>query len=268
MSRKRKQVLTALFIVAAMVATALGQQAQTPTPKPEVAPKPPDDYVEMSGFKGKIFEIKYRDPGAVLRVVAQLGSGFKGARMSYSDEFKTITVRDFPENLATIEEAIKRLDTPAPPQPDVELRMHLLIATNAEGASNQYPADLNDVVKQLQSTLSYKSYQLVASIVQRVKDGTRNLHGDGVAQVGPPIVAQPVDVPYGYEIGWVSLTPSASGAPTIQVSRFQFGIPPSPLGRAGIAADLTMRDGEKVVVGTASLKDRGMVLVISPRILK
>src|SRR5688572_12824915 len=83
--------------------------------QPTTADKSSDDAVTERQFKTKIFELKYRDPGTLANVVRQLGSGFKGAGISTNAEFKTITVRDFPENIATIEEAIKRLDTPAPP---------------------------------------------------------------------------------------------------------------------------------------------------------
>src|SRR5882724_13092183 len=146
-----------LVMTLAFAPMALGQEAKTPAPTPMAASKGPD-YVEEKGFKGKIFEIKYRDLSGLLQVIRPLGSGFKGATMSIDREFKTLTVRDFPENIASIEEAIKRLDTPEVTRPDIELRMHVLLASNKEGASNQYPADLKDVIGELQKTLSFKEY--------------------------------------------------------------------------------------------------------------
>src|SRR5256885_8470449 len=118
------RIFTAIALFLSLVTVTLGQQATTAP----AANSP--DYVEEKGFKGKVLEIKHRDPGALMRAIAHLGSGFKGARMSYSDEFKTITVRDFPENIAAIEEALKRLDTPEASHPEVELRVHVLIASN------------------------------------------------------------------------------------------------------------------------------------------
>ncbi|HLG15564.1 MAG TPA: hypothetical protein VJH03_13850 [Blastocatellia bacterium] len=246
-------------------------QAQTPGPAQPAAPRPPE-YVETTGFRGKVFTVKYREPRAVMDAVYQLGSGFKGARMSFSDEFKTITVRDFPENLIAIEEAIKRLDTPEAPRPDIELRIHMLVASNAEGAASSYPADLGPVVKQLQSTLNYKSYHLVSSIVQRVKDGVRNINGRGVAQIAPPIVKEPVDARYSFGTYSISITPAASGPATVELKRLVFEVNSSeysaPLGQATITTDLGVRDGDKVVVGTASLKDKGLVLVVSATVIK
>src|SRR5438552_10761793 len=95
--------------------------------------KSDDDFVTEKGFKSKVFEVKYRDAESLRRVLLTLGSGFKGASISPSSEFKTLTVRDFPENIAAIEEALKRLDTPAAPRPNIELHMHVLIASNTAG---------------------------------------------------------------------------------------------------------------------------------------
>lgn len=225
-------------------------------------------------FSGKVFEVKHRDPRALLGAVSQLGSGFKGTEMSFSDEFKTIAVRDFPENIAAIEEALKRLDTPEPSRPDIELRMHVLIA-DLEGGGGQMPSDLNDVVKQLQATLSYKSYSLISSIVQRVRDGANEVRGSGIARLSnqAPSNLTPstaIDAPYQYEIFAVSASPGSGPGSALQLRRFSFHLRTNPnvLGEAGIKTDLGVRDGEKVVVGTASLKDKALVLVLSAKFVK
>jgi len=145
-----------IIVMVTLVPWASAQQATTPAPQPTPARTP--DYVDFTGFKGKVFEVKHRDPRSLVDALRVLGSGFKGSTISVSDEFKTLTVRDFPENLAAIEEALKRLDTPQPPQPDIELRMNVLLASNVDGIANQYPTDLGDVIKQLQAMLNYKSY--------------------------------------------------------------------------------------------------------------
>ncbi|HET9533452.1 MAG TPA: hypothetical protein VFQ92_24075 [Blastocatellia bacterium] len=267
----KTKAATALILTLALATVTFGQQSQ-PTPRPaEAAPAPVDNTVDTQGFKGKIFEVKHRDPAAIMRAVSNLGSGFKGSTISYNQDFKTITVRDFPENIAAIEEAIKRLDAPQATAPDIEFRMHLLIASNAEGATSQFPSDLGDVIKQLQSTLNYKSYHLLTSIVQRVKEGN-GLSGSGVAQVKPPIVGETADARYSYAINFISLAPSSSGASTIQVRRLSFNVNGNeyhaPLGQASLNTELGMRDGEKVVVGTASLRDKAMVLVLTARVIK
>lgn len=267
----KAKVAAAIIVTLSLVPVTLGQPPQSTTPQAAApAPRGPD-YVENSGFKGKVFDVKYRDPRALMQALYPLGSGFKGASIMYSDEFKTLTVRDFPENIAVIEEALKRLDVQQAALPDIELRMHVLIATNAEGAANQYPSDVGDVVKQLQTTLSYKSYYNIATIVQRVKDGTSNLSGRGMAEVAAQVIgqAQPTNANYDFNIQSVMLTSETPGAFTVQLRGASFGISgPPTFGQAGIHTSLSVRSGEKVVVGTATLGKQGLILVLSAKVAK
>src|SRR4051812_1063480 len=108
-----KQIKLAVVICClAFTSTALGQQS---SPTPQTAQTSAESKV---GLRNRVFEIKYRDPDSLIAVIKLLGSG-TGA-MSVSNEYNTITVRDYAENLATIEEAIKRLDTPSPATPGIE----------------------------------------------------------------------------------------------------------------------------------------------------
>jgi hypothetical protein len=88
-----------------------------------------------------------------------LGSGFKGSALSINNDLHTITVRDFPENLAAIEGAIARLDHATADAPDIEMKISVLIGskTPLAGAAS-VPDELAPVVKQLESTLRYAHY--------------------------------------------------------------------------------------------------------------
>src|ERR1700730_3175741 len=96
---KFMKIAPAALVLVLVFIPAFAQQQATPAPA-----KSEPDFVTEKGFKSKVFEVKYRDAYTLGTVLRQLGSGFKGASMSSSTEFKTLTVRDFPENLATIEE--------------------------------------------------------------------------------------------------------------------------------------------------------------------
>jgi hypothetical protein len=274
----RNRIATAAFIGASLVLTlalapmTYGQEAKTPTPAP--SPKAPD-YVEEKGFKGKIFEIKYRDPYGLLQVIRPLGSGFKGATMSVDREFKTLTVRDFPENIATIEEAIKRLDTPQAPRPDIEFSVHVLIASTSAGGSEDYPAELADVVKQLKSALKYKSYTLMTSGIHRAKEGGGQVENSGVAESNlfSSVPTPPNPIFYNYYLD--SITIDSSVTPTVQVGRFRFNMRvPLNLGaqvqyeNVGFQSPVGLRQGEKVVVGSTTMGDKGLVVVVSAKVLK
>jgi hypothetical protein len=267
MIRLKTKAATATLIALSLVSSVFGQQTTAPAQPAAPAQRGPD-YVDFTGFKGKVFDVKHRDPRTLVQALSALGSGFKGATVNYSNEFKTITVRDFPENIAAIEEALKRLDTPQPAQSDIELRMNVLLASNVEGVTAQVPADISDVVKQLQATLNYKSYSNIATIIQRVKNGSQFLNGKGTAEVPAQITGAPqvLMAGYGYDIRSIIFTPDATGASVAQLENISFHLEgPGPVGSANIQTSLSVRGGEKVVVGTATLGNKGLILVLSAR---
>src|SRR5215213_3937237 len=141
--------LTFALIAALALFTAAASQGKEPV------------YAETRDFKAKVFELKHRDPQDLYNIIKVLSSGFKGSEVTYSSANNTIAVRDFPENLATIEEAIKRLDAPSGrTEPSIELTIYVLL-TNTKQPNDSLPADLKDVMAQLQKTLLFKDYQLV-----------------------------------------------------------------------------------------------------------
>lgn len=261
----------------ALAPMTFAQEASSPSPSasPAVAAKGPE-YVEEKGFKGKVFEIKYRDPLGLLQVIKPLGSGFKGASWSVDREFKTVTVRDFPENIAMIEEAIKRLDTPESARPDIEFSVHVLIASTAAGGSEDYPSELTEVVKQLKSALKFKSYALMTSGVHRAKQGGSGVENSGVAEskLFSSVPTPPSPIFYEYTFDSISID-SASGTPTVQIGRFIFNMRvPLNLGTSvqyqnvGFRSPVGLRQGEKVVVGSTTMGDKGLVVVVSAKLIK
>ncbi|MCA1815068.1 MAG: hypothetical protein LC746_01440 [Acidobacteria bacterium] len=264
MSRIKLRALALPLFVAVFSVAAFAQNAQ-PTPNPA------DNYVTNTGFKNRVFDVHNRTPEDLIPVLKLLTSGFKGAQVSASNEFHTIVVRDFPENIAAVEDALKRLDVPEAARPDIELRIHVLIASNAETGLTPLPADLRDVVAQLQSTLAFKNYSLLTSVVQRTKD-SRGYHpgflqGDGMAQMTSP-TGEKQDFGYHFDASALELTPGVGGAATtVQLGNFTFRIV-GPGTDARIHSDVSMREGERVVVGTAGLKDKALVLVLTAKIVK
>jgi hypothetical protein len=268
--------LTGLSLVLALTfaPVTFGQEATTPNPSPKATPKAPD-YVEEKGFKGKVFEIKYRDPFGLLQVMRPLASGFKGATMSVEREFNTLTVRDFPENIASIEEAIKRLDTPQAPRPDIEFSVHVLIASNSAGGTEDYPAELGDVVKQLKTALKYKSYSLMTSAIHRAKEGAAGIGNSGVAEskLFSSVPTPPNPIFYEYSLQSISIDSAAGAAVQVGELRFNMRVPLN-LGTSvqyqnvGFRSPVGLRQGEKVVVGSTTMGDKGLVVVVSAKLLK
>lgn len=265
-----KHMPLALALLLSIVSLSFAQQ-------PAATPRPEPDYVTEKGFKSTVFDVKYRDAAMLAQVLRNLGSGFKGATIQSNSEFKTITVRDFPENIVTMEEAIKRLDVPATPRANIELHMHVLIASNTGSGSSDMPAELRDVITQLRGTLNYRNYELAASIVQRLTATERMLQGSGTAEIpsGAPGTSNLL-MPYEYYLSNVSMAQDVTGGPIVRISDFAFtashermvGPNVNERDRARVQTALNLRDGEKVVVGTASLRSRALVIVLTASLVK
>jgi type II/III secretion system protein len=226
----------------------------------------------------KLFEIKYRNPSSLANSLQSLGSGAENTRIFPNDDLKTLTVRDYPENIAVIEEAIKRLDTPlVRDEPSVDLSIRVLL-TRTDAPSNLVPAplppDLNDVVKQMQNTFAFKDYQLVTTIVQRSKiiraPGKTAVYGRGDAlwiesykREDGSLNNQTAHADYEYKVNGIVIATNPSGAAKIQLDSFSF-----KFGNALVQTDLDVRDGEKLVVGTASWGNKAMILVLTAKIIK
>jgi hypothetical protein len=282
----KMRVFTAVVLAASLVSLAFGQNTPAPRPSNDFEVSEPQsqtpapqqrqpEYVEEKGFKGRVFEIKHRNPSALINALAPLGSGFKGATIRPSDEFNTITVRDFPENIAAMEEAIKRLDVPEALTPDIEFHLHVLIASNSATVSGEFPAELADVVRQLKATLNYKNYGLMTSSIQRGKEGGR-VSGSGIAESKLFEVSTPQGNPIFFDFGLnIIVDKTASGAMAARINEFSFQMRvPLNLGpsiqyqNVGFRTPVTVRDGEKVVVGTTAIADKGLVVVLIAKFLK
>ena len=261
MLKLMKNTLTAIALVIIVNVTLFAQ-----APSPAAQPRPEDNYVTEKGFKSKVFTITSRDVNQLSSVLKPLLSGFKGAMIVPNSEFKTLTVRDFPENIATVEEAIKRLDMASAARPNIELHMHVLFASNSARGNAELPVELRDVLAQLRGTFNYKNYELATSIVQRLTETPRGLRGKGVAEFGGQTGA--TTLPYDYSINNVSLSSNPSSSSTIQINEFAFvTMAPNGTVSSQIETALNLRDGEKVVVGTATLRDRALIIVLSAKLI-
>jgi hypothetical protein len=263
--------------IAALLATSIPAFAQQATPAPQSKEAEPD-LATLRAMKSKIFMVQHRDTFALLRTLRALGSGVNGSAMNFTNEggINALSVRDFPENLAAIEEAFKRLDVPSATRqtPDVELTLQVLFASKGQVPETGLPADLQEVVKQLKNTLAYRGYTLAASFTQRVGvNGDRTIQGRGQLEASALAPGEAKDAPLLF-VDWesdrgVSLEPGAAGSARYLLRKFQFwlrerrGTVSENLAR--IETGITLKEGEKVVVGTSVVKDRGLIVVLSAR---
>jgi len=229
-------------------------------------PKEPE-YNTTREFRSKVFEIQNRDPQRVAQTIKLLGSGFKGADLSVNSELKTITIRDFPENLAAMEEAIKRLDKPAAATPDIEFKISVLIGSKTPLPNASVPEELEPVVKQLRSTLRYSHYGMLTATVQRSKPGI-SVRGSGVAEASLLGMTPNQERPIFYDYAMTSVAISETG---VDIERFAFSmrVPIVVKGteatyqNVGFETPVSVRDKEKVVIGTTTMGDKALVVVVT-----
>jgi hypothetical protein len=233
----------------------------------EDAKKPSEEFNENHAFKNRVFDVQNRNPNDLASAISLLGSGFKGAGISVNTQLRTITVRDFPENIAAIEDAIKRLDR-AESTPNVTLNIAVLIASKTPLANAPpVPDDLAPVVKQLQATLRYSSYGLMTSTMHRTKPGF-GIDNSGVAE--PALIGMTAKegkpIFYTYSFRQIS-----AGEKTLNVDRFSFDMRvPIDTGNGnvqyqnvGFNTPVSIRQNEKVVIGTTTMGDKALIVVVT-----
>ncbi len=170
--------------------------------------------------------------------------------------------------------------TEKPNDVDLDVELHILVASNTP-ESAKLVSSLDRVAKQLRTTLPFPNYRLGATFLSRVKNG-RTLSVKGVGRtlfVTPMLEGSVLPTFYEMSAGTMTLKSDAAGRPAIQISGFRFGLrvplqssssaggpgaPPVVYEHIGITTDLTVREGEAVVVGTldAGRPNETLVLVL------
>jgi hypothetical protein len=264
-------------LVPALLLT-LAAPAQTAAPQPAAVKATPvqakeSDYVTTREFKSRLFLLKHQSPFSLVGALKALGSGFRGADVTAVDRegVKTITVRDFPENLAAIEEAIQRLDVPSALRTEVELRIHVLLASRQPVAGDGFPEELKEVLAALRDTLNYRGFTLVSSFTQRAQDGSEHIQGRGQAEVAvkaPKGEAAVETLGMSWQIRSLRVDPGQNGTASLDLKNFLMNVSERGSTVASLVTDIAMKDGDKVVVGSSVYRDKGLIVVVTAKVLR
>ena len=212
----------------------------------------------------------YKQVGVFLAVVFILGSTVSVGAQTTAQQPATQTTAQQPE----VKEDETNLDT----------QLYLIVATNQSVADEKLPASLDSVVKQLRAALPFKNYRLAATLINRVKNEGRL----DLSWIGGPLAAggsNSVITPSfsQFKVRQVRLSRNPAGEQLVQMTGFNFGaripiqtggpvaaaggVPATNYENTGLSTDISIREGEPVIVGTLNIGPSGdaIILVVSAK---
>ncbi len=180
-------------------------------------------------------------------------------------------------------------DTPQVDKDDetnLDTQLYLIVATNQDVDDSKLPASLDAVIRQLRASLPFKNYRLAATLVNRVKnDGHLDLRWIGGPFATPSGSASSVTPSFSeFRVQSVKLVMNGQGQQVVRMTKFTYGAripiqtgtaiasngPAAPIinyENTGLNTDISMREGEPVVVGTLNAGPSGdaIILVVSAK---
>jgi hypothetical protein len=291
----KKPFTLAALVVALALAAPLGALARPQTTQNRIK-----DAVAGREMQARVFQVTNISPRELVTALQPLASDPKDGSpmMVANNSTMTITVRDYPENLAAIESVIRLLDKPRPaperadPLDPIEVQISLIAASPDEAfKETPAPAAVAPVLVELRKTLSFKRYRFVTTLTQRVKQGFANAGGGGGASgfIADPFKTETPEARparYEYQLNNPFVQTRESGAPTASLqlefslwlsrvanqAKVNVGVetPSFDTQKISISTGLTFREGEQVVVGTSSAGegDKSIIVVLTMRRVK
>ena len=169
---------------------------------------------------------------------------------------------------------------------NLDTQLYLIVATNQDVDDSKLPASLDGVIRQLRASLPFKNYRLAATLVNRVKnDGHLDLRWIGGPFATPSGSASSVTPSFSeFRVQSVKLVMNGQGQQVVRMTKFSYGAripiqtgtaiasngPAAPIlnyENTGLNTDISMREGEPVVVGTLNAGPSGdaIILVVSAK---
>ncbi len=177
-------------------------------------------------------------------------------------------------------------DSSAAPKPAVRIdetnldtELYLIVGSNERNSETPLATSLDKVSKQLHATLPFKNYNLVATLLNRVKnDGHLKLTWIGGSLLAPNAALQYRPTFSEFSIGHVKLVDSDTG-PVVQMIAFSYGarfpiqtgttmsasganVPQFEYQNTGLTTDISIKQDEPGVVGTLNVGPSGDALII------
>jgi hypothetical protein len=163
---------------------------------------------------------------------------------------------------------------------NLDTQLYLIIGSNQPGTDEKMPAMLEPVLKQLRSSLPFKSYRVSATLINRVKNGGRlNLKWISGPLIEPAASTSQTPSFNEFRINPLRIVQDAEGRAIVRLEQFSFGAripiqtgmavaanaPSAPIinyESTGLTTDISMREGEPVIVGTLNAGPSGEAIIL------
>ena len=174
---------------------------------------------------------------------------------------------------------------PKDDETNLDTQLYLVVGTNQDVGDAKMPAALEGIIKQLRASLPFKNYRLATTLINRVKgDGRLSLRWAGAPLMASAAATARTPSFNEFNVQRIRIVDDAEGHKVIRMEGFNFGarIPietysavasngnPTPIinyENTGLTTDISMREGEPVVVGTLNVGPSGdaIILVMSAK---
>jgi hypothetical protein len=237
--RTVRRILSGLAVAGALA-------AQTPsTPPPATVPF----------NQQRVFMLKYADSRHVADVLAVFGYGIKADR-----DMHVVAVSAPAEAMSAIEEAVKRLDVPAAAPKDIDLVVYLVVASEQVSAGSELPSELQPVASELKKIFSYKGFRLLDSILLRTQPGNMAM-ARGTIKANE----ETKTTRYTFQVQPSAVTEDPNGR-LIRLDNLNLSVEGGDHD-AGIRTEITVREGQRVVVGKSNMGSGGsLILVVTAKV--
>lgn len=168
---------------------------------------------------------------------------------------------------------------------NLDTQLYLVVGTDSAVADAKIPAALEPVMKQLRATLPFKNYRLAATLINRVRNEGRLEMGWVGAPLVTEVAAGQPTTRSNFRVRQIRLGRNSEGQSMVHLTGFAFNASiPLPINVAAVAdnkpqppmfnyegtslsTDISMREGEPVVVGTLNVGPSGdaIILVVSAK---
>jgi hypothetical protein len=226
-------------------------------------------------FPLKFIELKYliNDNERLDRVINVVRTlNVSTARIVHDPVLKTLALTGTPQEIARLEELLRRFDIPAPENRarQIQITIHMIEATDQPAQSPALPPNLTSAVEQLRTAFGYKGFRLMDTILLQGREGAE-LELTGLL----PVTATRSNEKTFYVARYAHAAYLESQK-TLFVNGFKFNlrIPVSSgehttYGDSGITTDLSIRNDQKLVLGKLT-KDQtpgaGVFLILTAKV--